>query len=126
MPTPIGNLPTRARGTNASASAPAQEASASAKSASPREGGNKPGADAPEHLRDSQPGRGQKTSWTDKLSAVGNLGMAAGSLAPLFQSHKGEGNKAGQPAQDNPPYDDMAEYYKNKVLVAVGPPPINW
>jgi hypothetical protein len=108
----IGNMLARARGTKASASVPAEEApakakeaSASAKTAASGEAGKKPGADAPEHLHDSQPGSGQKTSWMDKLSAVGNLGMAVGSLAPLFQSHKED--KSQQPAPQTSTYESV-------------------
>jgi len=81
----------------------------------------KPGSDAPEHLRDSQPGGAKKMLMLEKMSAVGNVVGMGASLSPLLPSHKGDKN-----AQSNPPDVDMGDYYQAKIAVAVGPPPINW
>jgi hypothetical protein len=98
---------------------------AGTKVARPREGGRKPGAEAPEHLHDAQPEPKQKMSLGDKLSTAANVAGAGASIFPLFQSHKEE-KGANQPASNTPPSEDMADYYKAKVLAAAGQPQINW
>lgn len=121
---PIGSFPARRTGApKASEAAPDAKGKPAAEAGGRARAGQKPGAEAPEHLRDAQPEASQKMSLGDKLSAAANLAGAGASIYPLLQSHK-QDKGAGQP--NNPPSDDMADFYKAKMSVAVGPPPINW
>lgn len=118
-------------GRNSAASASDSARAGSGAGPKPGTGGaryDKPGQDAPDDLMGHH-GNGEKpgTTWGDRLQVGGNVAMAGSMIAPMFQGH---GDKAKEGAAGNGPegpvIEDPTQYNQDKLMTAVGPPPINW
>ncbi len=86
--------------------------------------GNKPGADAPEHLQDSQP-EGKPSKWGDRLQTASNVGMMGSMVYPMIQEHN-QKKDAEKPGQGEPKIQDKELYNQMKVQTSVGSTPVNW
>jgi hypothetical protein len=123
----IGSITSRLSNLNPFSKAPAKPTGATGRPEPRPHGGKEQGGNPPSDLHDSQPDpTSRKMTLGDKVSQGANLVGAAATVYPMLK---------GDPKPPKPPSpadgtglkgEELQEYQKAKVLLAVGQPTINW